>query len=297
MQTITPFLWFDTQAEEAMRFYVSVFKKSKTIGISHYSEGAPAPAGSVMTATFELEDLTFTALNGGPVHAGFTQAISFFVNCDSAEEVNELWAKLSESGTVMMELDEYPFSKRYGWTQDKFGVSWQIILRPTAEIAQKIVPCLLFVGKKYGKAEEAIKLYTSVFPKASISMMQKAGKGGPEPEGAVQFSLIKLFDQTFALMEGMGNHKFDFTPATSFLVSCETQEEVDTYWNALTRDGGQEVQCGWLTDKFGVSWQIIPKALMAFISDPDPIKAGRAMQAMMTMKKIEIAELQKAYDG
>ena len=176
-------------------------------------------------------------------------------------------------------------------------MSWQIILRPTADIAQKIVPCLLFVGKKYGRAEEAIKLYTSIFPRSSIPLMQKAPKGGPEPEGAVQFSLFKLFDQTFAGMEGLGKHEFDFTPATSFFVSCETQKEVDTYWAALTRDGGQEVQCGWLTDKFGVSWQIIPRTLMTLMSDPDPIKAGRVMQAMMKMKKISVEDLQRAYDG
>ena len=293
MQTITPFLWFDTQAEDAMKFYLSVFKHSKEIGVSHYGEGAPAPKGSVMTATFELEGLQFTALNGGPVHAGFTQAISFFVNCESAEEVNELWAKFLGGGTVMMEVGEYPFSKRYGWIRDKFGVSWQLMVGTQSKPQRKIVPCLLFVGKKYAKAEEAMKLYTSVFPDGKIEFMHK----DPSDKQAVQFATFSLFGETFSAMDGLGRHEFDFTPATSFLVSCDTQKEVDTYWNALTKDGGQEVQCGWLTDKFGVSWQIIPTVLMKFISDPDPVKAGRVMRSMMTMKKIDITSIQRAYEG
>lgn len=119
MQKITPFLWFDNQAEEAMYFYTSIFKNSKVGSVTRYGEAGPGPAGSVLTASFELEGLTFTALNGGPTFQ-FTEATSFFVNCESQEEVDELWAKLSEGG------EEQPC----GWLKDKFGLSWQII--PTA---------------------------------------------------------------------------------------------------------------------------------------------------------------------
>jgi predicted 3-demethylubiquinone-9 3-methyltransferase (glyoxalase superfamily) len=297
MQKITPFLWFDTQAEEAMNYYLSVFKNSKAKGASRYGEAGPGPKGSVMTATFELEGQEFIALNGGPAYARFSQAISFFVNCRTADEVDGLWAWLSQGGTPMMELGEYPFSKRYGWIKDKYGLSWQLILGLAESEQQKIVPCLLFVGEKYGKAMEAMTLYTSTFPDASIKMVHKGEPGEAGTEPAVQFAAFTLFGQSFAAMDGMGKHEFTFTPAVSLFVTCETQEEVDKYWRALTANGGREVQCGWLEDKFRVSWQIIPKALMDFMSDPDAKRSQRVMQAMLKMKKIEIAGLERAYKG
>lgn len=155
MPKITPFLWFDHQAEQAMSFYLSVFKNSKVLGVNRYNEAGPGPAGSVMTACFELEGQVFTALNGGPAH--------------------------------------------------------------------------------------------------------------------------------------------QFTPAISFVVHCETQDEVDEYWHKLS-EGGQEMACAWLKDKFGVCWQIVPKALPDLLNDPDPVKAGRVMQAMFKMTKIDIAALKRAYD-
>jgi len=156
MQKITPFLWFDNQAEEAMNFYVSIFKNSKVLSVNRYGEGAPAPKGTVMTANFQLEGQAFTALNGGPM--------------------------------------------------------------------------------------------------------------------------------------------FKFTPAISFVVHCETQAEVDEYWAKLSA-GGKENQCAWLDDKFGVSWQIVPNALIELLSDPDPVKSGRVMQAMLQMKKIDVEKLKQAYEG
>src|SRR4051794_31736447 len=116
MQKITPFLWFDGKAEEAMNFYVSVFKNSKVGSVSRYGDAGPGPKGSVMSATFQLEGQEFMALNGGPMFK-FTPAISFFVNCQTQEEVDDLWSKLSEGGE----------KNRCGWLKDKFGVSWQII--------------------------------------------------------------------------------------------------------------------------------------------------------------------------
>ena len=116
MQKITPFLWFDDKAEEAMNFYVSIFKNSKTGRISRYGEAGPGPKGTVMSATFELDGQDFFALNGGP-HFSFSPAISFFVNCETQEEVDEFWEKLSAGGE----------KQRCGWLKDKYGVSWQIV--------------------------------------------------------------------------------------------------------------------------------------------------------------------------
>jgi len=119
MQKITPFLWFDNQAEEAMNLYVSLFKNSKVLGVSRYGEGGPGPQGTVMTGTFQLDGQEFMALNGGP-YFKFTEAISLFVNCETQEEVDELWEKLSDGGEI----------SQCGWLKDRYGLSWQIV--PTA---------------------------------------------------------------------------------------------------------------------------------------------------------------------
>ena len=120
---ITPFLWFNDNAEEAMNYYVSIFKNSKVLSINRYGDAGPGPSGSVMTATFELDGLQFTALNGGP-EFGFTEAISFFVNCDTQQEVDELWDKLCAGGEASM----------CGWLKDKYGLSWQIIPNALGEM-------------------------------------------------------------------------------------------------------------------------------------------------------------------
>lgn len=156
---------------------------------------------------------------------------------------------------------------------------------------QKITPFLWFDGK----AEEAIKLYTSIFKNSKIHSISYWGEGSPFPKGQVMASTFELDGQQFhAFDAGPG---FKFTEAISMFVSCETQEEIDLIWNTLTADGGQESRCGWLKDKFGLSWQIIPPVLGKLLQDKDREKAGRVMQAMMKMQKIVIADLQNAYDG
>ena len=156
---------------------------------------------------------------------------------------------------------------------------------------QKITPFLWFDGK----AEEAIKLYTSVFKNSKIINISYWGKGSPFPENQVMTGTFELDGQKFYAFDA--GPQFKFTEAISFYVNCETQEEIDHFWNKLTADGGQESMCGWLKDKFGVSWQIVPPILPKMLNDKDKSKAGRAMQAMMGMKKIIIADLEKAYNG
>ena len=156
---------------------------------------------------------------------------------------------------------------------------------------QKITPFLWYDGQ----AEEAAKLYTSLFPNSKIISVKYWGEGSPFPKGQVMTATFELDGQRFYAMDA--GPQFKFTEALSMLVHCNSQEEVDKYWDKLTADGGQESMCGWLKDKFGVSWQIIPTAMMEMIGDKDPVKAGRAMQAMMTMKKIDIAAIKKAFDG
>jgi predicted 3-demethylubiquinone-9 3-methyltransferase (glyoxalase superfamily) len=293
MQKITPFLWFDKEAEQAMNFYTSAFRNSKVGSISRYGEAGPGPEGSVLTASFELEGLQFTALNGGP-EFNFTPAVSFFVNCDTEAEIDQLWGKLSEGGEVLMPYQQYPFSEKFGWLKDKYGVSWQLSL---GSRAQKIVPFLLFVREQHGNAEQAMNLYTSVFEDSRIENIQRFGEGQGEQEGTVMQGVFQLAGLEFRAMDSKQDHQFTFTEATSFYVNCETQEEVDFFWEKLGEGGDENAQqCGWLKDRFGVSWQIVPSVLPVLLNDPDPEKAKRVTEAMLQMKKIDIPALEQAYE-
>lgn len=157
-------------------------------------------------------------------------------------------------------------------------------------VMQKITPFLWFDSQ----AEEAANFYVSVFKNSRIGSVSRYGEAGPGPKGSVMVVTFQLDGQQFMAING--GPYFTFTPAVSFLVSCETQQEVDEFWNKLS-DGGKTEQCGWLRDKYGVSWQIIPAILGELMGDPDPARSQRVMQAMLQMTKIDIAALKKAYAG
>jgi predicted 3-demethylubiquinone-9 3-methyltransferase (glyoxalase superfamily) len=288
MQKIYPCLWFDNQAEEAVKFYSSLFKNSKITITTKYSEdsakAAHQSANSVMSILFQLEGLDFMALNGGPMFK-FSPAFSFFVGCESEKEINELWEKLSPGGIVRMGLDKYPFSERYGWIEDRFGMSWQLIM---GKRKQKITPAFLFVREKFGKGEAAINFYSSIFENSQIEMMAR-----DEETKTVAHAAFTLAGEHFVLMEGRGEHKFDFTPAFSLVVQCKNQNEIDKYWKELSADPKFE-QCGWLQDKFGVSWQIVPDFMSHGMKDP--VKADKVMKALLKMKKLDYQALKNAME-
>jgi predicted 3-demethylubiquinone-9 3-methyltransferase (glyoxalase superfamily) len=297
-QKIVPSLWFDKEAEEAARFYTSLFKNSEIRETSHYSEAGQEihgqEPGSVLTADYSLDGYSFTALNGGPAFK-FNPSISFFANCQTEEEVNTLWEQLSEGGSVLMELQKYPFSQRYGWLSDRYGLSWQISV--AEGWTAPIIPSLMFVGDRAGNAEEAIKFYTSVFSDAKVGDLFRYSAGQePDREGTVAYGPFTLAGQDFAAMDSAQAHEFGFNEAISFIVNCKNQAEVDYFWQKLSAVPESE-QCGWLKDKFGVSWQIVPTVLNELLTDPDQARADRAMEAMLEMKKIDIAELQAAADA
>ena len=288
MQKITPFLWFDSQAEEAATFYTSLFDNSRIGMVRRYGEAGPGPKGTVMTLDFQLCGARFMALNGGPVFK-FTPALSFFVSCASEEEIDRLWRSLSAGGSVMMELQKYPFSDKFGWLSDRYGLSWQLNLTGT----RKITPFFMFVGEQHGKAEEAMTSWCSLFPRSRIEQVQRYGSNQGGAEGAVMHGRFVLDNQEFMAMDSNHPHAFTFTPALSFFVDCTTQEEIDIFWEKLGK-GGRTDQCGWLQDKYGVSWQIVPAILGELLGDPDPVKAKKVTQAMLKMTKLDIAELKKA---
>lgn len=294
MQKIVPYLWFHSQAEEAARLYTSVFKDSAIGEVTRYggagAEVSGQAEGSAMTVNFRLAGLEFIGLNGGPQFT-FTPAVSYFVSCETQEEVDKLWAALSEGGEVLMPLDRYPFSERFGWANDRYGVSWQVNLSGSP---QSITPFLMYVGDQNGQAEEAVRSYTSLFADSGIAHVEHFGANDMGEEGTVKQAFFSLAGQTFQAMDGGLAHEFTFTEANSLLVNCASQAEVDALWAALT-EGGEEQPCGWLKDRFGLSWQIVPTALFELMSDPE--RGEQVAEALFQMKKIDVATLQSAYEG
>ncbi len=295
MQKIIPNLWFDHQAEEAATFYCGLFDHSKVSHIARYEEAGAAvsgmPEGSVLTVEFTLSGQEFIALNGGPVFS-FTPSISFYVNCETEEELDRLYRELSRGGFVLMELGVYPFAQKFAWVQDQYGLSWQLNLGARS---QKITPFLMYSGAQLGKAEEAVLFYTGLFEHSSVLHMDRYGAGESMPEGTVRHTAFRLNGQEFMAIDSGMEHAFTFTEALSLMVNCKDQQEVDRLWYALTKEG--EIQpCGWLKDKYGVSWQIVPAAFNDMMKDPDPKKVHNMMKAMFQMEKLDLDALKRAYE-
>jgi predicted 3-demethylubiquinone-9 3-methyltransferase (glyoxalase superfamily) len=294
---ISPFLWFDSQAEEAANFYTGIFNDSKINSVVHYgAEGAAATGmeeGSVMTVGFTLEGQDFTALNGGKEFE-LSPAISFFVNCDDEQEMNTLWTKFSEKATNIKDLKKYAAGEMFGSLKDQFGITWQFVI---GTAMQKITPCLMFTGKQYGKAEEAMNFYISLFEHSGIIHIERHGSSEDEFEGTVKQARFAINEQEFIAADSNTGQDFSFTPAISLVVKCDNQEEIDYFWNNLTMGTDETAQqCGWLKDRYGLSWQIVPRALEKMISDPDTLKGERVMRAMLPMKKLNLQTLMEAYE-
>ncbi|MBP1919308.1 VOC family protein [Youngiibacter multivorans] len=292
MNKLVPHLWYDKEAREAAEFYVSIFGDSAITGGAILED---TPSGTAETVTVSLAGQDFMLLSAGP-YFKFNPSISLRVDCSTAEEVESLWKKLSDGGSILMELDSYPFSPRYGWCQDRYGLSWQI-MQVEGKISQKITPTLMFVGEQYGRAEEAIKLYCEVFRESKAGDISRYGEGQEfDTPGTVMYASFTLEGMKFAAMDSGYAHEFQFNEAISFIVNCDTQEEIDYYWDRLSFVPESE-QCGWLKDKFGVSWQIVPASMDEMMKTGDREKIRRVTEAFLKMKKFDIALLEKAYEG
>ncbi|MDN3687658.1 VOC family protein [Cyclobacterium jeungdonense] len=294
---IVPCLWFDLQAEEAVNFYAKVFGNTTIHSISRYakagSEQHQKPEGSVMSVDFSMHDQAFLALNGGPMYP-HSPGISFYVTCESAAEADKVWEALEEGGSVLMPFDSYPWSEKYGWLKDQYGVSWQISLGKLSDVKQKFVPSLKFVGQKFGKVEAAIDFYLDTFKHSSLEGITRYEEEDPDETGKVKHAQFYLQGCTFMMMESSLAHHFDITPAISFIIFCDKQSEIDYYWDKLTQGEGDAVQCGWLYDQYGVSWQVVPRMLAEGMKDPE--KTPKLTAAFMPMKKLDISVLEKALE-
>jgi predicted 3-demethylubiquinone-9 3-methyltransferase (glyoxalase superfamily) len=202
-----------------------------------------------------------------------------------------------------MPLDAYPFSERYGWLEDRYGLSWQVIHAGGSAIGQKLTPVLMFVGNVCGKAEEAINFYISVFKNApgltstgetKADVLARYAKGEePDKDGTVRYARFSLLGQEFGAMDSAHEHRFAFNEAISFIVPCDTQEEIDYFWQKFSADPKAE-QCGWLKDNYGLAWQITPAAMQELLGSDDKKRVERVTQAFLKMKKFDIAALERA---
>lgn len=293
MQRITPHLWFDKQARQATEFYTSLFPNSKLTSITTLRN---TPSGDTDVVAFVLSGQSFMAISAGPLFK-FNPSVSFLVACRTIGEVDAVWGRLSEGGSALMPLDAYPFSERYGWLEDRYGLSWQIMHAGDRQITQKITPTLMFVGKVSGKAEEAITFYASVFKNAAVGAIDRYGKGEePDREGTIKHATFTLEGQQFAAMDSARAHDFSFNEAISLMVYCDTQAEIDYYWDRLSAVPEAE-QCGWLKDRYGLSWQVVPREMDRMLGAGDEERAARVTRAFLQMKKFDIAKLREAFEG
>jgi predicted 3-demethylubiquinone-9 3-methyltransferase (glyoxalase superfamily) len=272
---IYPCLWFDGRAKEVADFYCSVYTNSSILEETN------------MVVKFELSGEKFMCLNGGSQFL-INPSISFFVIFETLEEVDWTWTKLMENGFALMPIDKYDWSDRYGWVQDKYGVSWQIALGNLEDTGRKFTPSLLFTGSQKGNAEKALLFYTSIFDESSVDGILRYTRDDIDVEGFVKHAQFRLGKNVFMAMDSSLPHPFSFNEAISFVIECENQKEIDYYWENLSAHPEAE-QCGWLKDQFGISWQIIPSVLSKLMLDPQ--KSQRVTREFLKMKKLDVQRL------
>ena len=297
MLPIKPHIWFGHSAKEAAEFYAGLLPKSAINYVNHF----PMGAGACEVVAFTLAGQPFLGISTRNA-LGINPSISFFINFDpsrdpdAAKLIDDAWARLTEGGKIMMPLYRYPFSERFGWITDKYGVSWQLIFtNPDGDERPVIVPSLMFTEPVAGKADEAIEFYCSVFKDGKRGIAApRAEDMGPDKAGTLMYADFYAGKTWLAAMDSAHPHGYGFNDAVSLLVTCENQEEVDYYWEALSA-GGEPGQCGWLKDKFGVSWQVTSTVMFDALKNGSPQQIERVTQAFMGMKKVDVETLQQVY--
>ncbi|UQW81688.1 VOC family protein [Staphylococcus edaphicus] len=291
-QKIVPHLWFDTEAEQAVNFYTSVFPETKIIKKAILQD---TPSGDAQQLIFNIFNYRFMAINAGPYFVK-NPSISFTVlfNKSEIDLLESVYSKLIKNGKAIMPLDQYDFSEKYGWVQDQYDVSWQLLVTDIP-ITNRIEPSLMFMNDNVGRAEEAINFYNEVFNNS-----EQGGKfyypEGLEPNKTSQLAhaRFKIENQWFTCMDSAYDYNYQFNEGISLIVTLDNQVELDAYWHKLSAVPEAE-QCGWLKDKFGVSWQIVPKQLDEMMSHGTQEQLNRVTEAFLKMKKFDIAALELAY--
>lgn len=296
-QKVIPHIWFNHDADAAGAFYADVFPDASVTVAAKYpddlEEWQADFSGTTLTVEVVIDGYQLTLINAGDEFRP-NPSISFMLNFDplmfgseaqARERMDATWSKLTEGGRVLMELDSYPFSPHYGWVEDRFGVSWQLLLsNPEGEPRPFLIPQLMFCGPAQNHAKEATTFYSALFPDAGVGFIAPyPQQTGPAPAGAVMFGEFRLAGQWFSMMDSGVDQDFTFSNGVSLEVRCADQEEIDRYWSQLSAVPEAE-QCGWLVDKYGVSWQIVPENMGELMARPG------AFENMSEMKKLVIAD-------
>lgn len=285
MQKIVPHLWYDKEAKEAARFYTSLFEQSKLVYTKVIKN--PPPFSDSEIVSFELAGQKFIAISAGPYYR-INPTISLTVACSTPEELDKTWKALSEGGTELMALGEYPFCKRYAWVQDRYGLSWQLMLAEGGQKVQKITTSLLFSDGVCGKTEEAIKYYAEVFRNSEIGKISRYEEGeAVSSKAEVNYAAFKLDGFALSAMDNGYDVDFTFNEAFSFIINCEDQKEIDYFWEKLSAVPEAE-NCGWCKDKFGVSWQVLPSNWEKILFDGSEEQVLRVNEAVLNMKKFDL---------
>lgn len=280
-QVITPAIWCDGTADEAAQFYTDIFRDASV------TEQAPGIAATVSIHGFKL-----SLINGGNQYTP-NPSISCILNFDpllfGGEEqartyLDELYKRLSTGG-VLMELGEYPFSPRYAWVRDRFGMTWQLMLTdPDGDPRPFVIPSFMFGGTNHAHAEEATDAWITLFDNSRRGALYRYEEGGPLDAGTVMFTDFTLRGTWMAATDSGAFHDFTFTPGVSIIVSCRDQEEIDRYWAGLSAVPEVE-RCGWCIDRWGVSWQVVPHNIAELMAN------AATRDKILHMGKIDLAKL------
>ncbi|TDL30817.1 VOC family protein [Jeotgalibacillus sp. S-D1] len=291
-QKLIPFVWFEEDARGIADWYVKVFGSARVDGHVTLHD---TPSGDADVVTLTLIDQQFQFISAGPL-TDRNPSFSYMVALSAPDEVDALWNRLSEGGEVMMPLDEYPFSKRFGFLKDRYGMSWQLMHDGGMNI-QTISPALMFTGDVSGQAKEAIDHYQTLLGGAAMEGHISYYEAGQEPEveGTISYARCKFAGRELVLSDSAGPHQFEFNEMQSLILYCEDQEEIDRAWAHLSAVPGAE-QCGWLKDRFGVSWQIVPFEMERMMEEGTPEQIKRLTEAFLPMKKFNLAALRAAYE-
>ncbi|WP_214825345.1 VOC family protein [Exiguobacterium sp. s28] len=291
-QPIIPCIWFEGDVEAIAEWYVSRFPDSF---VDYTTKLSDTPSGETTVVTVSLAGQFFQLLGAGPLKER-NPSISYMVAFPTSEEVETLWNELVEGAEVLMPLDTYDFSERYGWLKDKHGVSWQIMHSGGMDI-QTVTPCFLFVGDVFGRAEAAMNDWISIFPDSYVledHLIRYEATDGPELEGKLNYARFVLSGREFVTMDSAENHQFAFNEMQSLIAFCETQAEIDDYWGKLSAVPEAE-QCGWLQDRYGVSWQIVPWEMEEMLTTGTKEQLARVTEVFLPMKKIDVKALRNVY--
>lgn len=272
-----PCIWMNGNAQEAAGYYLSLFEEGRIA------------AQNNMVINLEIMGTNLMMLNGGPTYAP-NPAVSYFIYTGNRDKTEKIYRSIIKNGSVLFPLDKYPWADHYAWVQDKYGVNWQLD-SDGINNSQRMVPALMFVNQKKLQVKEALEYYGSVFPKHTLLVESSYPPGSGMPENSLVFAQIKLNDYIINLMSSPDAHDFDFTPGNSIVLLCKDQQEIDYYWEALGK-GGNYSKCGWLTDAYGHSWQIVPEVLSKLLSNPE--KAQAVTNAFLQMSKFDIQALLNA---